>query len=92
MYHGTQTEKHRKEKHKEKQPWLLVSNLPESLNTAKKIVKLYRYRMQIEEVFRDTKNQKYGIGLAQAKSRYAKRYNNLPLVAALTLFLVWCIG
>jgi len=36
--------------------------------------------------------QQYGIGLAQAKSRSAKRYNNLLLVAALTLFLLWCIG
>ncbi|MCU7833390.1 MAG: hypothetical protein KZQ56_12575 [gamma proteobacterium symbiont of Lucinoma myriamae] len=41
--------------------------------------------------FRDTKNQQYGIGLAQAKSKSAKRYNNLLLIAALTLFLLWCI-
>jgi len=106
LYHGTEKGKHRKKKcggvsqdgkslyysKKAKQPWLLVSYLPESLNTAKKIVRLYRYRMQIEEGFRDTKNQQYGIGLAQAKSKSAKRYNNLLLVAALTLFLLWCIG
>ena len=106
LYHGTTAGKHKKKKRggisqdtvsiyyakKAKQPWLLVSHLPEVLNTAKKIVKLYRYRMQIEEGFRDTKNPQYGIGLAQAKSRSAKRYNNLLLVAALTLFLLWCIG
>ncbi len=106
LYHGTTAGKHKKKKRggisqdtvslyyskKAKQPWLLVSNLPEAFNTAKKIVKLYRYRMQIEEGFRDTKNQQYGIGLAQAKSKSAKRYNNLLLVAALTLFLLWCIG
>ncbi len=106
LYHGSEKGKHRKKKRggvsqdgkslyyskKAKQPWLLVSSLPESLNTAKKVVRLYRYRMQIEEGFRDTKNQQYGIGLAQAKSRSAKRYNNLLLVAALTLFLLWCIG
>ena len=46
----------------------------------------------IEEGFRDTKNQQFGLGLAQAKSKSATRYNNLLLVAALTLFLLWCIG
>ena len=106
LYHGTTAGKHKKKKRggisqdtvslyyskKAKQPWLLVSHLPEAFNTAKKIVKLYRYRMQIEEGFRDTKNPQYGIGLAQAKSRSAKRYNNLLLIAALTLFLLWCIG
>jgi len=75
-----------------KTPWLLVAHLPEVFDTPKKIVSLYRQRMQIEEGFRDTKNQQYGIGLAQAKSKHAKRYNNLLLVAALTLFLLWCIG
>ena len=44
---------------KAKQPWLLVSHLPEAYNTAKRIVKLYRFRMQIEEGFRDSKNQQY---------------------------------
>ncbi len=106
LYHGTTAGQHKKKKRggisqdtvslyyskKAKQPWLLVSHLPEAFNTAKKIVKLYRYRMQIEEGFRDTKNQQYGIGLAQARSKSAKRYNNLLLVAALTLFLLWCIG
>lgn len=106
LFHGSTKGKHRKKKRggisqdtvslyysqKAKQPWLLVSHLPESLNTAKQTVRLYRYRMQIEEGFRDTKNQQYGIGLAQAKSRSTKRYNNLLLVAALTLFLLWCIG
>jgi len=77
---------------KAKQPWLLIAHLPERFNTPKKIVSLYRQRMQIEEGFRDTKNQQYGVGLAQAKSKYAKRYNNLLLLAALTLFLLWCIG
>lgn len=77
---------------KSKEPWLLVSHLPKKYNTPKKIVKLYGYRMQIEESFRDTKNQQYGLGLSQAKSKSIQRYNNLLLIAALTLFLLWCIG
>lgn len=106
MFHGTEKGKHKKKKRggisqdskslyyskKAKQSWLLVSHLPEHLSAPKKVIQLYRYRMQIEEGFRDTKNQQYGIGLAQAKSKSAKRYNNLLLIAALTLFLLWCIG
>jgi len=106
LFHGTEKGKHKKKKRggisqdtkslyyskKAKQPWLLVSHLPNKINKPKKIVRLYKFRMQIEEGFRDTKNQQYGIGLAQAKSKSAKRYNNLLLVAALTQFLLWCIG
>lgn len=106
LYHGKGKGKHKKKKRggiskdtkslyyakKAKQAWLLVYHLPEAYNTPKKVVKLYRYRMQIEEGFRDTKNQQYGIGLAQAKSKSVKRYNNLLLIAALALFLLWCIG
>jgi len=106
LYHGKIKGKHKKKKRggisrnsvslyyskKAKQPWLLVFHLPEMINTAKEIVRLYRYRMQIEEGFRDTKNQQYGLGLAQAKSKSEKRYDNLLLVATLTLYLLWCIG
>ena len=48
--------------------------------------------LQIEEDFRDTKNQQYGLGLTQAKSKSTKRYDNLLLVAALAIFILWCIG
>jgi DDE family transposase len=106
LFHGKTKGKHKKKKRggvskdgkslyyskKAKQAWLLIYHLPESYSTPKKVVQLYRYRMQVEEGFRDTKNQQYGIGLAQAKSRSANRYNNLLLVAALALFILWCIG
>jgi len=106
LYHGTLKSKHKikkrgsiskdgKDKYysaKAKHPWLLVSHLPELYNEPKKIVRLYRQRMQIEEGFRDTKNQQYGIGLAQAKSQSTERYDNLLLVAVLALYLLWCIG
>ena len=106
LYHGTLKGKHQKKKRggksrdgsslyyakKAKQPWFLISSLPKGMNAPKKVVKLYRYRMQIEEGFRDTKNQQYGLGLGQAKSTTTERYNNLLLVAALALFLLWCMG
>lgn len=82
LYHGQ----------KATQPWLLAYHLPASITTAKQVVQLYRYRMQIEEGFRDTKNPHYGIGLSLARSKSTLRYNNLLLIATLTQFLLWCIG
>ncbi len=77
---------------KSQQPWLLVSHLPKPYQQAERVVKLYRLRMQIEEGFRDSKNQQYGLGLNQAKSRSPQRYDNLLLIGALALFVMWCIG
>jgi len=85
------TDKYQQQKAKE--PWLLIFNLPKRLKvTAKKVVNIYRQRMQIEESFRDTKNTKLGISLEQANSRSAARYDNLLLVAAMILFVLWCLG
>ncbi|MEI8707209.1 transposase [Pseudoalteromonas sp. B62] len=58
----------------------------------KTAVNLYSQRMQIEENFRDTKNNKLGIGLECANSRSVNRFDNLLLIAALILYLLWCIG
>jgi hypothetical protein len=76
-----------------REPWLLVFKLPEKfMNKAKLVVNLYSQRMQIEENFRDTKNNKLGIGLECAQSRSTKRFDNLLLIAALILFVLWCLG
>lgn len=76
-----------------REPWLLVFKLPEKyMNNPLTVVKLYSQRMQIEENFRDTKNNKLGIGLETANSKCAKRFDNLLLIAALILFLLWCVG
>ena len=76
-----------------KEPWLLVFKLPEKfMKNAKTAVNLYTQRMQIEENFRDTKNNKLGVGLEYANSRSVERFDNLLLIAALILYLLWCIG
>lgn len=76
-----------------KEPWLLVFKLPmKFMNNAKTAVNLYSQRMQIEENFRDTKNNKLGIGLECANSKSVERFDNLLLIAALILYLLWCIG
>jgi hypothetical protein len=35
--------------------------------TAKQVMKLYQARMQIEEGFRDSKNHRYGLGVAKGE-------------------------
>lgn len=76
-----------------KEPWLLVFKLPAKyMKNAKMAVKLYSQRMQIEENFRDTKNAKLGIGLEYANSKSVESIDNLLLIAALILYLLWCIG
>lgn len=77
---------------KAKEPWLLVFNLPEHLQQPCMVVKLYKQRMQIEENFRDTKNGRIGISLEYANSKTPERFDNLMLIASLTLFALWCMG
>jgi hypothetical protein len=78
---------------KAKEPWLLIFKLPKMFaDKPQKVVDLYKQRMQIEESFRDTKNAKLGISLTFANSRSAERFDNLLLIAALMLFILWCIG
>lgn len=85
------TDKYQEQKANE--PWFLISCLPQSWdNKPKKVVKLYKTRMQIEEAFRDTKNAKLGISLKFANSRTPERFDILLLIGALILYILWCIG
>ena len=46
-----------------KEPWLLVTSLPQARDNPNHIVNIYRQRMRIEENFRDSKDSHYGPGL-----------------------------
>ncbi len=48
---------------REREPWLLVSNLPPRRHTAKRVVALYRQRMTTEQAFRDLKAYRHGFAL-----------------------------
>lgn len=85
------TDKYQEQKANE--PWFLISCLPQSWDKKpKKVVKLYKTRMQIEEAFRDTKNAKLGISLEFANSRTPERFDILLLIGALIIYILWCIG
>lgn len=65
---------HREQSAGAKEPWLLVSSLPPRYRLAKKVVAIYKKRMQIEESFRDMKSQRYGFGLRQVRTKHIERY------------------
>jgi len=75
-----------------KEPWFLVSNLPESDYSAHKLVNIYKRRMTIEETFRDNKNEYYGLGLSTSRSRGVKRLETILLIAMIAQFLLYLIG
>jgi len=82
----------RQNAHREREPWLLASNLPAEQWTAAKVVAVYKRRMQIEEGFRDVKSEHLGFGLNLHRSRCAKRIEILLLIAALANYVVFLLG
>jgi len=74
-----------------KEPWVLLSSL-EGRGMAKRVVKIYKHRMQIEEGFRDLKSTKYGFGFEHTHSKNIMRLENLLLIAMLASIVAWIIG
>ncbi len=82
------------EKHaaREREPWLLVSNLPAQRHRARRIVAIYRDRMTIEEAFRDLKAYRHGFAFRANLGRNAQRVGVLLLIAALGMLVTWLTG
>jgi hypothetical protein len=75
-----------------REPWLLVASTRLADWPAKRLVSVYRQRMQIELSFRDMKSQHFGEGLECSASHGAGRYTVLVLIASLAAILLWLIG
>lgn len=75
-----------------KEPWILVTSLPQSRDNPNEIVNIYRQRMRIEENFRDTKCSHYGLGLKHSLTRTSERMAILLLIAAIATFAAWLAG
>lgn len=75
-----------------REPWLLVASTQLANLGPKKLVNLYRQRMQIEESFRDMKSEHFGEGLERSRSRGVGRFTVLVLIASLAAFLLWLLG
>lgn len=69
--------------------WVIVSS---SNKPARYLISYYKKRMQIEQNFRDIKNQDLGVGLRRNKSKIQKRAQVLYFIAMLLIIILWWIG
>jgi len=80
---------HKKSAH---DPWLLSTSLPKHQQLAKRVVNIYRTRMQIEESFRDMKSSRFGLGFEQNGTRQIKRMTLLILLTTLANWILVILG
>jgi hypothetical protein len=59
---------------------------------AKKAIKIYKKRMQIEQNFRDDKNGRWGFGWRFSRTKNHERYAVLLLIAYIAALILWLIG
>ena len=74
------------------EPWMLACSPGLSHLRGEAIVALYAQRMRIEQSFRDTKNERYGLGLHAARSRSGARFEMLLLIGHLAAWVLRLIG
>lgn len=75
----------------QREPWLLASSL-KGRTAAKKVTTKYKFRMQIEQEFRDMKGNRYGFGLEESKTRIGNRRTILLLIGMLATLVAWIMG
>jgi hypothetical protein len=71
------------------EPWFLMTNLS---GNAVALTNLYARRMAVEELFRDSKDGRYGLGLGQTQVTTAGRLDRLILILALAIILLIGLG
>lgn len=76
----------------QKDPWLIASSLGPRGGGARRVMKLYALRMQIEETFRDFKSHRWGFGLQYSGSRSTARLEILLLIGTLAMLINWLVG
>ncbi len=75
---------------REKEPWLLATSLTtDTAGAAKKVVKIYHSRMQIEESFKDLKT---GINFNVSNTRTPAYLSVLLLLAMLAQYVLFLLG
>jgi hypothetical protein len=74
---------------KRDEPWFLMTNLA---GNAVQLTDLYARRMAVEELFRDGKDGRYGLGLGQTQVATTARPDRLILILALALILLIGLG
>jgi hypothetical protein len=75
-----------------KTPWVLATSLKGGKNISKKIIKNYALRMQIEQNFRDDKNERWGFGIRYSRTTSTQRMTILLLLAAIASYILLLFG
>jgi hypothetical protein len=73
-----------------REPGLLATSLPTHSKLAKPVVKLYAWRMQGEEAFRDLKSSRFGLRFEQSRTADLERLQ--LLIATLAMLVLWRRG
>lgn len=73
-----------------KEAWCLASNIDDK--SASELVKLYGRRFTIEETFRDAKNLRFGLGLANARIKDTARRDRMLMLGAFAQALLSLLG
>ncbi|UAA37224.1 IS4 family transposase [Paraneptunicella aestuarii] len=75
-----------------REPWLLVTSLPDKSHLGKRVVKIYQTRMQIEETFRDMKSPRFALGFSNNLSKDTRRLRILVLLTTLAHLVATLTG
>lgn len=75
-----------------REPWLLACSPELAHLSAEAIVSLYAQRMKIEQGFRDTKNERFGLGLTRSLSHGQRRLEALLLIGHIASIAKRLIG
>ena len=75
-----------------REPWLLACSPELAHLSAETIVSLYAQRMKIEQSFRDTKNERLGLGLTRSLSHGQRRLEALLLIGHIASIAKRLIG
>lgn len=75
-----------------REPWLLSCSPGLAHLSAEAVVCLYTQRMKIEQSFRDTKNERLGLGLTRSRSRGQDRLEALLLIGHIASIAKRLIG
>lgn len=73
-------------------PWLITTSLPMKSNLGKKLVNIYKTRMQIEEGFKDMKCVRTGQSMSLHSSYKTERLSNLVLLTTLANWVNYLCG
>jgi hypothetical protein len=85
-------DRQQKQSKSHKESWVLATSLKHGHTLAKRVVNIYRARMQVEQNFRDMKNQRWGFGLRDSKTENSNRLEILLLISFIATMVLWLVA